>query len=83
MNIRLHIDDLVLEGFPPGDRYRIAAAVEAGLASHFAEHGVPPGLVTGGTIPSLDGGAFNIASGARPEAIGAEVAKSLYGGLKR
>ena len=83
MNLRLHIDELVLEGFPPHDRYRIAAAVEAGLAAHFAEHGMPPGLANGGSIPSLDGGAFNIAPGVRPESIGAQVAQSLYGGLQR
>ena len=28
-NIELEIEELVLQGFPPGDRYRIGAAVQS------------------------------------------------------
>jgi len=83
MNVRLHIEELVLEGFPPGDRYRIAAAVEAELARLFAEQEIPPGLAGGGTMPMLDGGSFDVAPHARPDHTGAQVAQAVYGGLKR
>jgi hypothetical protein len=80
-NIELNIDELVLHGFAPGDRYRIAAAVERELARLFAEHGVPPSLLTGGDLASLDGDAFQVVPGAKPDAIGSQVAQSVYGGV--
>ena len=83
MTIRLHIEDLVLEGFPPGDRYRIAAAVEAELTRLFAEQGVPPGLASSRSVPGLDGSSFDVAPNARPQHIGGQVAQALYGGLAR
>ncbi len=82
-NVRLRIDELVLEGFPAGDRYRIAAAVETELARLFAERGVPAGLGESMALPRLDAGAFEVAPGARPEQIGAQIAVALYGGLTR
>ena len=83
MNVRLHIDELVLDGFPPVDRYRIAAAVEAELARLLADQGVPSGLEKGGTIDRLDAGSFGLASDARPDRIGVQVAQAVYGGLTR
>ena len=41
-NIELHIEELVLNGFGPVDRYRIGVAVEVELARLFAEQSVPP-----------------------------------------
>jgi hypothetical protein len=81
-NIDLHIEELMLHGFAPEDRYRIGAAVERELARLFAERGVPAGVVAGAEIARLDGGAFAVAPGARPEAIGAQVAQAVYGGIK-
>ncbi len=83
MNIKLRIDELALEGFPAGDRYRIAAAVEAELMRLFTDRGAPPGLMRGGAMPTVDGGAFDVAPGARPDRIGAQVAGAVYGGLSR
>jgi hypothetical protein len=79
----LHIEELVLHGFSPYDRYRIAAAVEAGLARLFSERGVPPSLARGGDMARLDGDAFEVAPGSRAEAIGGQVAQALYRGLNR
>jgi hypothetical protein len=83
MTIRLHIDELVLDGCASLDRYRVAAAVEVELARLLAEQGVPTGLEQGGTIARLDGGSFELASDARPDRIGAQVAQAIYGGLSR
>jgi len=81
-NIELNIEELVLDGFAPGDRYRIAAAVERELAALFKEQGAPQSLIRGGEI-ELHGGAFEAARGSKPEAIGARVAQAVYGGMKR
>jgi hypothetical protein len=81
-NIKLHIEELVLDGFPPGDRYRIADSVERELARLLAEQGVPQSLSQRREIAHLDGGAFEAARGSRPEAIGAKVARAVYGGMK-
>ncbi len=82
-NIKLHIGELVLDGFAPSDRYRIADSVERELARLFSEQGAPQSLSHGGEIAHLDGGAFEAAQGSRPEAIGAKVARAVYGGTNR
>ena len=46
-NIELHIEELVLHGFEPGDRHRIGEAIERELARLFAEQGTPPSLAQG------------------------------------
>jgi hypothetical protein len=82
-SVELHIEELVLHGFSPRDRYRIAAAVEAELARLFTERGVSPSLARGGEIASLDGGSFEAAPGSGAETIGRHVAQALYGGMNR
>ena len=83
MNVNLRIDELVLNGFPPGDRYRIAAAMETELARLLTAQGVPPGLASGKVVPVLDAGSFRIAPDARPQQIGTQIAQALFGGLSR
>jgi hypothetical protein len=80
-NVELHIEELVLRGFAPGDRYRIGEAVERELARLFDEQGVPPSLAQSVDVSRLDGGAFKAASGSNPEAIGAQVAQAVFGRL--
>ncbi len=81
-HIRLHIDELVLEGFEPGDRDRIAAAVEDELGRLLTE-GVTEGGLPGPSRDVVDGGQFSVPSAARPEAVGEQVARTLYGVLKQ
>ncbi len=83
VKIDLHIEELVLEGFRAADRHRIGAAVERELARLLTERGLPPGLAQGADLARLDGGGFEAKPGARPEAVGAQVAGAVYGGLKR
>jgi hypothetical protein len=78
-NIELHIEELVLHGFAPGDRHRIGEAVERELQRLFAEQGAPPSLTHGGEIEHLDGGAFEAPHSAGGETIGARIAQNLYG----
>lgn len=79
--INLHIDHLILHGFPPGDRARLGRAVEQELARLLAEGGLPPVLAKGGTLARLDGGQFSIAAGAPVDQIGAQIAQVLYRSL--
>lgn len=82
--IELYIEELVLDGFAPADRYRIGDAFERELSRLFAEHGVPASLASGLDAPHLDAGTFPFAPGhIAPENIGAQVAQAVYGGLKR
>lgn len=82
-NIELHIEELVLEGFSPRDRYRIGETVEQELTRLLADRGVPDSLAQGGEVASVDGGAFEVATGSRAEVVGAQVAKAVYGGLRQ
>jgi hypothetical protein len=82
-SIDLHIQELVLHGFPPGDRYRIGDAVRVELARLLAEQGVPAALTREREVARLDVGAFEFAPGAKAEGLAAGVALSVHGGLVR
>ncbi len=79
--VDLRIEKLVLDGFAPADRYRIAEAVESELARLFAEQGVPPSLLAGRTPALPDGASLEVARGAPAGQIGAQVARAIYKGL--
>jgi hypothetical protein len=81
-NVELHIEELVLHGFAAADRYRIGEMVERELARLFAEEGVPSSLAENVDARHLDAGAFHVAPNSKAEAIGAQVAQAVYGGLK-
>ena len=83
MKIDLHIEELVLDGFRPSDRHRIGAAVERELARLLTERGLPARAGARGGPAGLDGGSFEAKPGARPEAVGRQVAGAVYGGLKK
>lgn len=82
-NLELHIKELVLHGLSPGDKYRIGEAVERELTRLFSEQGIPASLGHGGAIERIDGVRFEMAHGSRAEKVGSQVARSVYGGLKR
>jgi hypothetical protein len=82
-SVELHVDELVLEGFAPGDRRRIGEAVERELARLLAIGDLPARLAEGGEIARLDGGSFEAAAGGRAEAVGGQVARAVFGSLDR
>ena len=81
--IEVNIEELVLHGFSPDDRYSIGEAVEHELSRLLADRGVPESLAEGGEIVSVDGAAFEVAPRSRAEAVGAQVAQAVYGWLRR
>jgi hypothetical protein len=82
-NVELHIEELILHGFAPGDRYRIGEALERELARLIGAADVPLSLAHGVDVERVDGGAFRVTPGATADAIGGHVAQAVYGGLKR
>ncbi len=81
-NINLHIEELVLHGFSPKDRYLIGEAVQQELVRLLSEQGIPPSLDSGSKVARLDAGAFNVKQGTQAATIGAQVAQAVYGGMK-
>ena len=80
--IELHIEELVLHGFPPRDRQRIASALREELTRLLADPAAHATLAASREIPRLDGGSFQVAANTKPAAIGVQVARSLHRGLK-
>ena len=81
----LQIEELVLHGLAPADRYRIADAFERELGRLLGDRGVPEEWAVEGraAVGSVDGGSFQIPAGAGPEGVGAGIAEALYDGLNR
>ena len=82
-SIDLHIEELILRGFAPGDRYRIAHSMKSELSRLFAERGIPPLLAQNGAIPGLNGGVLEVLPGSTAGVIGRQLAQALYGGLTK
>jgi hypothetical protein len=85
-SLGLRIEEIVLHGFDPRGRYAVGDAVQQELARLLIERGAPSSLAaTAATeiVERLDAGAFRAAPNARPQTLGAQVARAIYGGLKR
>ena len=80
-SIQLQVEELVLHGFAPSDRYRIADAVQGELTRLFTEQGASIALRQGGRAARLKAESFNVAPSTRAEAIGRQVAQSVYSSL--
>ena len=79
--IKVRIGELVLDGFPAGDRYRIAEGVKRELARLIGEQG--RGKLSGsqGKAAVLDAGSFEVEAGATGGVVGRRVAQSVHRGL--
>jgi hypothetical protein len=82
-SIELHIEELVLQGFAPGDRYAIGDAVEHDLARLLGERGVPISLRSARATDEIRGATFNAAHNAEPSAIGRQIAQAVYQGFSQ
>ncbi len=80
--VRLHIEELVLHGFAPGDRHAIAEAIERELRGLLGSTDLPRGLAQPSSRAAVDGGSFDVPRGASAEVIGAQVAQTLYATLQ-
>ena len=82
MDIELYIEELVLHGFAPADKHRIATAVQEELARLFKAQGMPTGPEQGIHRAHLDGGSFNVRTGSA-DSIGVHIGKAVYEGIKK
>jgi hypothetical protein len=80
VNLELIIERLILPDLPLVYRERVAAALEGELARLWAEQGPPPGVEAGEPL-ALSATSVQVAAGARPHEIGAQVAQSIYTSL--
>jgi hypothetical protein len=85
MSIRLHIDHLVLDGLPvsPAQGAQVKAAVEAELGRLLSERGVAREFQSGIAVPSVNAGGMHVPRGASAGAIGTQIARSVFSGVRR
>jgi hypothetical protein len=82
-SIKVHIEELVLHGFAPGDRHRIAGAVETELARLMGEGGLQGLRSNSLSLGRINGGTFKVTVGAKPQAAGTEIARAVYRSVQR
>ncbi len=80
-SVELRIEELVLHGFAPGDRYVIGDTVERELTRLLGEQGVPISLRSESATDEIRGATFNAARNAKAPAIGQQIAHAVYGGF--
>jgi hypothetical protein len=85
MNVRLHIDRLVLDGIavPQADRPQLQEALERELARLIAEGGVSASFAVGLAVPSVEVDDLRLRAGEGAQNLGRQIAGALYGGLRR
>ncbi len=79
--IELRIEALRLRNLPYEQRHQISAAVEQALLRIVSERGLPPSLAQGGYIPRLTIDQLPLTSEASAEAIGEQIAQTIYSKL--
>lgn len=81
--IDVHIEELVLTGFPRGSTRAIGEAVQRHLTQLFTEHGVPAPMQHSIETPRVDAGSFTVGVNTRPGVVGAQIANAVYGVSRR
>lgn len=80
--IEIHIEELVLHGVAPADRRAVGDALQRELETLVARHGVAALLSRPDGSAPHSPGPITLAPGARPAALGAEVARTLHRGWR-
>jgi hypothetical protein len=78
--VEILIDELVLHGFSAADRYAIAESLSLELQRLVAA-GNPGELAMLGNLPALRAANISLGSGAKAQAVGAQVAAAVHGSL--
>ena len=81
--IDLNIEEIILDGFATGDGERIKVSVEQELTRLLAEQGVSQRLVENVNIARLEGGQIGIEPNANRGSAGKQIARAIYGAIKR
>jgi hypothetical protein len=83
MGIDVHIEELVLHGFAPAERDRIAEAVQLELSRLMTAKGQANFLKKPLSLERIDGGAFKVQAGAKPDTTGTQIARAVYRGMRQ
>lgn len=83
MGVKLHIEELSLQGFVAEDRHRVAEAMRAELARLIGARGGQQLFARPISLHALDGGAIEIKAGAPPRAAGRQIAQAIFRSLER
>ena len=75
--IEVHIEELVLHGFPRSERWQIADAIENELRERLAKDGVPAAWPS--SPRQLDAGSIKTDAHA---GLGAKIARAVHGGAR-
>ena len=83
MNIRVHIDELVVEGLPVAKAQGppLKAAVEGELHHLLLANGLGHEFQAEGARPAMRADAFPATPSASPAQLGKQIARSVYGGI--
>lgn len=83
MNIRLHIDRLILDGLLVNSVQspQVKAAVEAELTRLLTADGLGNEISRGGAVPRVSANAFHLSQQDSPTRVGRQIAQSVYGGI--
>lgn len=83
MEIRVHIERLILEGIelPPGGLAAFQAAVESELGRLLQVSEVAPGLSSGGAVPEVGASSLHLTGLETPAQLGEKVAGALFTGI--
>ena len=81
--VTLHINELVLHGFPLQIRYAVGDATQSELTRLLSSSGLPEFIKTQRGSDAIDGGSFKLTPATRPHAVGSLIANAVYGGQRR
>ena len=82
MNVKLHIERLVLDGvnIAPGQDHLLQVSVETELARLLTDGGLSPSLAEGIALPRMSTSGIQL-TGNNPTQIGQQIAQSMYEGI--
>jgi hypothetical protein len=75
--IHVHIEELVLHGFPNGSRHLVGSGIESRLSALLSEHGVPTSWQA--STERINGGTVYSHSPTHPALAGEQIARAVHG----
>jgi hypothetical protein len=80
-SIELTIQELIVEGVEPAQRYPLGEAVRSELTRLLKDEGLSRQALIPSAPDKVDGGAISIQPGERGAAVGDRIARAIYSGL--
>lgn len=80
--IELFIDELILDGFAPSERYAIVEALERELTNLFTQNDFVSTEARSTDIDRLNAGQVHLRPQVTPDAVGEKVAGAVFSGIQ-